>query len=129
MKHFPALSLLLSSAFLLVSCGPPKEVDYRKLKYSDEVFFDPDTGKAFTGIGRMKYPDGKLQSEWPLKNGRYHGTVKEWYPNGKPKAETEFKNGQRSGKNVEWTEAGLLYMERIYDKDRIVSEKAHNAGK
>lgn len=129
MKHLPALPFLLFSAILLASCGPPKEADYAKLGYADNVFTDPDTGKGFTGIARQKYPDGKLRGEYPFKNGRFHGTVKEWYPNGKPSAETEFKNGERSGRNIEWTEAGLPYRERVYDRDRIVSEKNYEAGK
>lgn len=129
MKLLPALPILLFFAALLSSCGPPKEVDYKTLSYSDNVFTDPETGKGFTGIARQKYPDGKLRSEFPFKNGRFHGTLKEWYQNGKPLSETEFRNGERSGKNIEWTEAGLLYQERVYDRDKIVSEKKYESGK
>lgn len=129
MRLLPALLLAIGSSILLSSCSPPKEADYAKLGYSDNVFTDPETGKGFTGIARQKYPGGKLRAEYPFKNGRFHGTVKEWYPNGKPSAETEFKNGERSGRNVEWTEAGLPYRERVYDRDHIVSEKNYEAGK
>jgi antitoxin component YwqK of YwqJK toxin-antitoxin module len=129
MKLPPTLTLFFFSAVLLTSCGPPKEMDYKRLVYSDDFFTDPDTGKGFTGIARQKYPDGKVRSEFPFKNGRFHGTVKEWYQNGKRLSETEFKNGERSGKNIEWTEAGLPYRERVYDHDHIVSEKNYEAGK
>ena len=144
MKLLPALFLPLL-AILLSSCGPPKatdtpakeeeattppkEADYKKLGYANDIFTDPDTKKPFTGIARQKYPDGTTQGEYPFKNGRFHGMVKEWYKNGKPSAETEFVNGERTGKNIEWTEAGLIYRERVYDHDKIVSEKNHEAGK
>jgi antitoxin component YwqK of YwqJK toxin-antitoxin module len=108
---------------------PPKEADYDSLKYSNGIYLDPDTGKPFTGIARQKHPDDTPRGEYPLKDGRFEGTVKEWYANGKPSAETEFKNGERSGRNIEWTEYGLPYRERVYDGDRIVSEKNFELGK
>lgn len=129
MKLLSPLPALLLTTLILSSCGPPKEAEYTKLGYSNNVFTDPDTGKGFTGIAHQKYPDGKPRGEYPFKDGRFHGKVKEWYPNGKPSAETEFENGERTGKNIEWTEAGLPFRERIYDKDRIVSEKNFEAGK
>ncbi len=130
MKSLLLLTLLLfASGLLLTSCSKPKEADYEKLGYSNNVFSDPETGTAFTGIARQKYPDGKLRGEYPFKNGKFHGTVKEWHPNGKPSSETEFKDGERSGQNKEWTDAGLPYRERVYDRDRIVSEKNFDAGK
>jgi antitoxin component YwqK of YwqJK toxin-antitoxin module len=123
MKAPTLLATLLIPFLLLTSCSPPKEIDYDKLKYSNDFYLDPDTGKGFTGIARQKYPDGKQKAEYPFKEGRFHGTVKEWHPNGKPSAETEFKNGERSGKNIEWTATGAIYNERVYDHDHIVSEK------
>ena len=129
MKLLPALLSLLCPVSLMVSCAPPKEADYAKLDYKDNVFTDPDTGKGFTGIARQKYPDGRLRGEYPFKNGLFHGTVKEWHANGKPSAETEFRNGERTGRNIEWTEAGLPFRERVYDRDKIVSEKNYDAGR
>jgi antitoxin component YwqK of YwqJK toxin-antitoxin module len=136
MKPFFALSLsvalVLFSALLLSSCepkGPPKEIEYKKLDYADNFFTDPETGKGFTGIARQYHSNKKLKSEIHFKNGRFHGPWKDFYENGKPLAETEFKNGKRSGKNIEWTETGLLYQERVYDDDKIVSEKQYPTGR
>ena len=124
------LVTLLFPLLLLTSCSPPKEVDYDKLAYSNDVFSDPDTKAPFTGIARQKYKDGKQRAEYPFKNGRFHGTVKEWHPNGKPSAETEFKNGERSGKNIEWTPDGSLFRERVYGEgEKILSEKNYGAAK
>ncbi len=123
MKLLRALPLVLLFVALLPSCSPPKEADYSKLGYAGEVFTDPETGKPFTGIARQKYPDGKVQGEYPFKNGRFHGTVKEWHPNGAPSATTQFLGGERTGKNIEWTASGQVFRERVYDHDHIVSEK------
>lgn len=122
----PRLLLIVSFA-MLVSCGPPKEADYDSLVYESrgaEAFFkDPDTGKGFTGIARSKdKKTAALIAEFPMKDGVFHGKVKEWYPDGKAKSETEFKNGQRHGHNIEWKEDGSVYNERVYDQDRIVKE-------
>lgn len=70
-----------------------------------------------------------MRAEYPVKEGVFHGTVKEWYANGKPYAETVFVNGERTGRNMEWTESGLPYQERVYEKDKIVSEKKFETGK
>src|SRR3954449_3565454 len=109
MKPFVALTFLVLAAALLTSCGHPKQVDYDKLIYSQDFFTDPDTGKGFTGIAVQKDKSGKLRGEYPFKDGRFDGVVKEWHGNGKPSAETEFKNGERCGRNIEWTEAGLPF--------------------
>src|SRR5688572_13276925 len=91
----------LGLALTVSSCGKPKEVPYKKLKYLNNAFADPETGKSFSGISKEYYPDGKLKAEYPIKDGLFNGTVKEWHPNGKPLAETEFVKGERVGKNRE----------------------------
>jgi len=125
--------LLLPLVLSLGACKPPKEVPYDKLEYQSQgvqgIFKDKETGKGFTGVSKNVDKNGKLIGEFHFKDGFLHGMVTEWYPNGKKKSETEFKNGSRTGKNIEWTEAGLIYQERVYDNDRIVSEKTHEAGK
>lgn len=128
MRPISCVALALVS-FVFASCGKPKEVPYKKLGYENNGFTDPDSGKPFSGLARDHYKDGTLKAEFPIKNGRLHGVVKEWHPNGKPLAETQFVNGERTGQNREWTEAGLLYRERVYDRDKIVSEKNYEAGK
>jgi antitoxin component YwqK of YwqJK toxin-antitoxin module len=120
---------LLTAAILLASCGKPRELPYSQLGYRDCVLTEPGTGAPFTGIAKDSYKDGRPKAEYPCRNGRFHGTVKEWHANGQRLAETEFKNGERTGLNREWTEAGHPYMERVYDHDRIVSEKKHESGK
>ncbi|HEY2573632.1 MAG TPA: hypothetical protein VGH65_06175 [Verrucomicrobiaceae bacterium] len=115
--------LLLTAAILLGSCNKPKELSYKSLGYKEGILTEPVSNTPFTGIARDFYKDGKLKAEYPCKNGMFHGTVKEWHPNGQKLAETEFKEGERTGPNREWKDTGQPYMERVYDHDRIVSEK------
>lgn len=119
----------LAAAIMLGSCGKPKELPYRQLGYHDGILTEPGTGTPFTGIAKDSYKDGSRKAEYPCRDGRFHGTVKEWHANGQPLAETEFKNGERTGLNREWTEAGQPYIERVYDHDRIVSEKKFENGR
>lgn len=121
--------LTLLAALALVSCSKPKEADYAKLKYHNDLFTDPQTGDPFTGMAREAYRSGKPKAEYPFKDGKFDGTVKEWWENGNKKAETEFQAGERVGHNTEWTEAGKLFRERVYDHDRIASEKNYDIGK
>jgi len=121
-----AFSLLLVVWLPLAgSCSKPKEASYQKLLYRSGSFLDPETNKPFDGIARDFFKDGKLKGEFPMKNGKFHGLVREWHANGAQSAETEFENGERTGRNREWLDSGKLYMERVYDHDRIVSEKKH----
>jgi len=125
--------LLLPLVLAFTGCKEPKQVPYEKLVYESQgvqaVFKDAETGKGFTGVSQNHDKNGKLIGEFHFKDGLFHGLVSEWYPNGKKKSETEFVKGVRTGRNTEWTEAGLLYQERVYDKDHIVSETKHEAGK
>jgi len=123
MRQSFTLAATACMGLVLASCSKPKEADYGKLGYDHEMFTDPETKQPFTGIAREAYKNGKPKAEYPFKNGKFEGTVKEWWENGNKKAETEFKNGERVGKNTEWKADGTLFHERVYDHDRIVSEK------
>ena len=123
--------LILPVIFLLSACGKPKEISYASLVYESQgaegFFKDPETGKGFTGLAKDHDKKGNLIAEFHFKNGKFDGVVKEWYASGQAKSETTFKDGKRSGKNIEWKENGDVYNERVYDGDRIVSEKKPGA--
>lgn len=123
------LLFLFLVALTLTSCSKPKEALYKDLGYKDDLLIDPYTSKGFSGLARDYYKDNKLKAEFPIKNGKFHGTVREWHANGQASSETEFENGERVGNNREWTADGKLYRERIYDHDKIVSEKNFGAAK
>jgi antitoxin component YwqK of YwqJK toxin-antitoxin module len=148
MKIF-RLSILLLQVSLMISCGekektreapptaspPAKEIAYKKLDYVEHggvgIYTDPETGKPFDGIARDWHDKDKtkLRLEYPFKSGKLHGVAREWYPDGKKLAETTWVDGQRTGKNTEWNKDGTLFRERVYDRDKIVSEKNYPTAK
>jgi antitoxin component YwqK of YwqJK toxin-antitoxin module len=132
MKPSIALALAVLSVFvaLLTGCDNlNKEVPFSKLNFDGTTFIDPSNNRPFTGVTKDNHKNGQPRIEWHIKDGKLDGTQKEWYPNGKQLSVTEYKEGTRTGKNTEWTEVGLLYRERVYDHDKIMSEKNYEAGK
>jgi len=115
---------LCALAFLTASCAKPKEISYNKLGYDNGIFIDPETKQGFTGIARDYHKkSGALKSEYPMKEGKLHGTVREWFPDGKPLSEIEYRNGEHHGLCKEWTADGQPFCERVFEHDRMVSEK------
>lgn len=111
-------------ALAVFASDKPKEISYSKLGYENGIFTDPDTRQGFTGIARdFHKKGGALKSEYPMKDGKLHGTVREWFPDGKPLSEIEYREGEHHGLCKEWTADGKLFCERVYEKDRLVSEK------
>jgi antitoxin component YwqK of YwqJK toxin-antitoxin module len=119
MKRFPFLCLLL--VLFTSQTKAPDAVPYAKLEWKDDVYFWE--GKPFSGLAKAQHKDGKPKGEYPFKEGRLHGVVKEWWDNGQLSTETHFENGQRHGLNRYWSKAGNLMKEQVYDHDKSVSEK------
>ena len=131
-----SIRFLFLFAASLLTCqaeDKPKEISYKKLKYAEvdgiAIYKDPETRQPFTGIARDMHPNGQVHMECPFKDGKMNGLVREWFANGKKLAETQFVDGERTGKNTEWTENGELYRERVYDHDKIMSEKNYEPKK
>lgn len=120
---------IITVAFVLIAQAvaaddKPKEISYSKLGYDNGIFIDPDTKQGFTGIARdFHKKSGAIKSVYPMKDGKLHGTIKEWFPDGKPLSEIEYRDGEHHGLCKEWTADGQPFCERIYDHDRMVSEK------
>ncbi len=116
------LALLLFALFSAAApAAEPPEVSYSQLEWKDDVFFL--NGKPYTGVARDKHKDGKPKAEYPFKDGRLHGVVKEWWENGQLSTETHFDGGQRHGLNRYWAKSGELMKEQMYEHDKSVSEK------
>lgn len=123
-------ALLLFATFTLTSCKRQQPVPYGELEWKDESYFLG--GKPFNGIAQDKHPNGQMRSEYPMKDGKPHGLVREWWDNGQLSTETHFDNGQRHGGNRYWNREGLLLKEQVYDHDHSISEKVYptsDAGK
>ena len=119
----PAFILALAFSLLLPACKKPPVVPYGQLEWKDESFFL--NGRPFSGIAQDRHPNGQLRSEYPMKNGRPHGLVREWWDNGQPSTETHFDEGKRHGSNRYWSKEGKLLKEQVYDHDKSISEKVY----
>jgi antitoxin component YwqK of YwqJK toxin-antitoxin module len=117
---FTILLLMLTTAAAQAPASSA-EVPYAKLEWKDDVYFWQ--GKPFTGTAKDQHKNGKPKGEYPFKEGRLHGVVREWWDNGQLSTETHFKNGQRHGLNRYWSTKGELMKEQVYERDKSVSEK------
>lgn len=124
MKPLLLIVCLAGLALSPAAATPPPEVTYQELKWQDDVYFL--NGRPFTGTARDKHKDGKAKGEYPFKEGRLHGVVREWWDNGRLSTETHFENGQRHGLNRYWSKTGRLMKEQVYEHDKSVSEKHYD---
>jgi len=123
MIRFIILSSLILTAVVLPACKRQPPTPYGQLEWKDESFYLK--GQLFNGTAEDKHPNGQSRAEYPMKNGKPHGIVREWWDNGQPSAETHFENGQRHGSNRYWNREGKLLKEQVYDHDKSVSEKVY----
>ncbi len=121
MKPFLLIAVIVGSSLNAAEVPKPVEATYKELKWQDDVYFL--NGAPFTGLARDKHKDGTPKGEYPFKEGRLHGVVREWWENGQLSTETNFENGQRHGLNRYWSKTGQLMKEQVYDHDKSVSEK------
>lgn len=120
--RLPLCLLLLSASPVLLSPAcrkAPVEAAYDDLVWKNDLFWLD--GKPFTGIARAAHGDGKPKSEYPFREGRLHGVVREWWDNGVQSTETHFEHGKRHGGNKYWDREGKLTKEQVYEHDRSVS--------
>lgn len=70
------------------------------------------------------YPNGAIEKEAILKEGKLHGDLKGFYPNGKEKFHFQFKNGQLHGSYISYYENGNVKEETIYEDGKILDTYA-----
>ncbi|MFZ5802436.1 MAG: hypothetical protein ACOY3K_04915 [Candidatus Omnitrophota bacterium] len=76
-----------------------------------------DWGFSKDGANSVKtfYQDGRMSSEWYLKNGIPHGEVRFYYPDGTLMAQQIFQDGRHSGDGALHYINGQLWVETKYD--------------
>lgn len=125
MSRLLLVFVLLAASISLPSCKKQPVVQYGQLEWKDEVFYL--NGQPFSGIAQDRHPNGQLRSEYPMKNGKPHGVVREWWDNGQPSTETNFENGERHGRNRYWNREGRQTKEQMYDHGKSISEKVFSS--
>jgi antitoxin component YwqK of YwqJK toxin-antitoxin module len=119
-KTFAALTVSILA--LTPGCeNKPTRCTYKELKWKDEMYYLND--KPYTGLAIDSYANDKTKAEYPMRNGRMHGVVKEWWENGQLCTETHFENGKRHGLNRYWTKDGHQWKEQVYEHGESKSVK------
>jgi len=106
------------------------KIYFSELDVNDGLLFRPNTIAPFTGLAYEKYPSGKKKIHVPIKDGRIHGTVKEWEKNGQKTHESHFENGQQTGLERQWFPNGIKKLEIAYvdGKPHGVCTEWHKTG-
>ena len=77
------------------------------------------------GTYREYYSNGNLRYEYQYEQDRKIGTWKGWYDDGTRYTEREFKNDTLHGKVLVYDEEGELAKEYDYQKGQLVGKKLH----
>jgi len=103
--------------------------------------------KPFSGIIKESYPDGKIKTIQPVKNGKQQDYTETFYRDGKPeskrwyskgekdsvhigwwengnkKYEYHFNNGNYHGLFTEWYQSGKIIQQVVYENGKEISGK------
>jgi len=108
------LFLLLLFGFSLMAQAQKNKVFFYELDVIKGLLFKPNTIDPFTGTAYDEFPNGKKKTNVPIKNGKIHGSVKEWTQNGKKIYEADYENGLQSGMERQWYANGNKKLEIAY---------------
>ncbi len=106
---FPSIVLIL----LLVSCN-------QQNKTNTEITTETETEISGDGIHIVKnYHEGKLQSEFTIKDSMKNGMGKIYYLDGRLSSVCNYTNGLKNGVEEKYYTEGSLYRTREYSEGKI----------
>ncbi len=76
--------------------------------------------EAVKVMEKVYYPNGKLDYVGRFKDGKEHGEWNYYYENGTPKYTEHWLNGLEDGVQIEYAPDGQVYLEKYYEKGRLV---------
>lgn len=77
------------------------------------------------GVHRTHYPNGKLESEFTVKNKELNGIYKTWHENGQIASELSHVRGKPCGRMRLWDPDGMLVGQLFYFDGRPISRKRY----
>ena len=113
-KTHSTLLLLLFFGFSLTVQAQKNKTFFYELDVIKGLLFKPNTIDPFTGTAVDEFPNGKKKMSVPIKNGKIHGSVKEWAQNGKKIHEADYENGLQTGVERQWYANGNKKLEIPY---------------
>jgi len=96
--------MMIVSVFILFNCT--KEVDYEDLEMIAGLWYEDNSEEPYSGKTIGLYENGQQKLIFEYKDGKLHGTLKEWHENGQQRAISEVKDGEFHGTYKSWHENG-----------------------
>lgn len=72
------------------------------------------------GLNQEKYPNGKLQSEFFIKDGKIEGISRHWYSNGQIQFYSKYKDGEQIDTSITYLENGQIKFFEIFKQGKSI---------
>jgi len=112
MKNWTYVLALL--IFPILVSAQKNKIYLSQLDINNNLLFRPNTMAPFSGLAYEEYPGGRKKIHVPIKDGKVHGTVKEWEKNGQKIQEATFEHGVQTGVEKQWFASGRKKLEIAY---------------
>ena len=113
MKKIKVLFVIIF-ILLFASWGKLREVNITDTEIREGIAYVKGETEAFTGIIKLYYENGNLESESNFKDGKQEGLSKLYYENGDLESEGNYKDGKGEGLAKEYYENGNIRIEGNY---------------
>jgi antitoxin component YwqK of YwqJK toxin-antitoxin module len=124
MKHLFSIIFLLIVSVLFCSCK--KSISYDKIQIRDNVVFEVNEAKPYTGEVVHGSLDGvKKEYVENYLNGKLEGKTIWYHDNGKKKWVINYVNGKQEGERIDYFEDGATERNCNYKNDCLVSETVY----
>ena len=99
-----------------------KRIYFYELDVINGLFYQPNTIKPYSGVAFDKFPNGKKRMEMPIRNGKVHGTSKEWMDTGQKILQSDYQDGIHHGRETQWYTIGQKKVEVNYINGQVEGE-------
>ena len=110
---FKLVIIIFLSIFFL-SCSKNEPIELNKLERKDGIYYQPKSGRFFTGKAIEKYDNKKKKREVFIKNGKLEGVATTWDIDGNKIIEESYVDGKREGLYKSWYKTGERKKEGLY---------------
>ena len=90
------------------------EVPVGNLAKRGDLTYEINSQTPFSGVASSYYANGKLESKYKYKNGRFHGRWKMYRPDGQLGISAKYKDGRKEGLYQDYYENGQVRQEKHY---------------
>jgi antitoxin component YwqK of YwqJK toxin-antitoxin module len=111
----PILAIIIPVfAFKTSSSQKEKAVHESKVNVKNGLIYENSTGKLYNGYAYRSYPNGKMKTNYHIKNGLYNGEAISYFNNGKISGRSNYRNGLINGEHIEYRKDGKINYRQNY---------------